>query len=79
MWTHKPNKPFAPQLALVMVFHHSSSKLKTETCTRIVGYCWDRRGHIIFGRIVEELWDFGREDPSSVQNLVSCSVGAWKN
>lgn len=57
-----------------MVFPHSNRKLKTEICARIVGYCCDRPGHIIFGRIVEGLWNSGQEDPSSVQSLVSCSV-----
>ena len=30
IWKCKPNKPFPPQVALVLVFHHSNSNLNLE-------------------------------------------------
>jgi hypothetical protein len=44
----------------------------------MVGYSCDRPDHVVFGRIVEELWKFELEKPLNVQCLLSCSVGTWK-
>lgn len=74
----KPNKPLSPQVALVMIFHHSNRNSKTGIGTRIVGYCCDGPDYAVLGRIVEGILELGLEKPLSVQNLVCCSVGGWK-
>ena len=29
-WKHEPNKPFPPQVALLLMFHHSSSNVESR-------------------------------------------------
>lgn len=72
MWKCKPNKSSPLQVILVTVFHYSSR----QTGTRVGEYCCDRSDHVVLGRTVEGLWDFGLEKHLRVESSVSSCVGA---